>query len=87
MGKTDRNEQRSETLQAAWRAFDAGDVVAARRLASAVVTSPPSATVEAESRDLLRRTEVAWPVLLFGAFAAALMLGLILVAIARTALP
>jgi hypothetical protein len=87
MAKTDRNEQRSETLQAAWRALDAGDVVAARRLAAAVAVAPPSPTAEAEARDLLRRTDVAWPVLFFGAFAAVLLLALILLAIVRSAHP
>jgi len=87
MAKTDRSDQRSETLQAAWRALDAGDVVAARRLATTVVQAPPSVTVEAEAQDLLRRTDVAWPVLLFGAFAAVLMLALILLAVVRSAHP
>jgi hypothetical protein len=86
MAKTERN-QRSEPLQAAWRALDSGDVVAARRLAAAVVAEPPSPEVEAEARDLLRRTDVAWPVLIFGAFAAVLMLALILLAIVRSAHP
>jgi hypothetical protein len=81
MAKTDR----SETLQAAWRAYDAGDVVAARRLATAVAIAPPSPAAEAEARDLLRRTDVAWPVLLFGAFAGLLMLALILIAVVRSA--
>lgn len=87
MAKTDRSEQRSETLQAAWRALDAGDVVAARRLAKAVVLAPPSPTLEAEARDILRRTDIAWPVLLFGAFAGVLLVALILLAVARAAHP
>lgn len=87
MAKTDRSEQRSETLQAAWRAYDAGDVVAARRLAMAVSMAPPSPSVEADARDLLRRTGVAWPVLIFGGFAGLLMLALILVTVLRSAHP
>jgi hypothetical protein len=87
MAKTDRIEQRSELLQAAWRALDAGDVVAARRLAATVVLAPPSPAVEAEAKDLLQRTDVAWPVLLFGAFAAVLMLALILLVVIRSAHP
>jgi hypothetical protein len=86
MAKTERS-QRSEPLQAAWRALDAGDVAAARRLAVAVVLAPPSAAVEAEAQELLRRTNVAWPVLLFGAFAAVLLLALILLAVVRSAHP
>jgi hypothetical protein len=87
MAKTDRSEQRSELLQAAWRALDAGDVAAARRLAATVVLAPPSPAVEAEAKDLLRRTDVAWPVLIFGAFAAVLMLALILLVVIRSAHP
>jgi hypothetical protein len=87
MAKTDRSEQRSELLQAGWRALDAGDVVAARRLAATVVLAPPSPAVEAEAKDLLRRTDVAWPVLIFGAFAAVLMLALILLVVIRSAHP
>jgi len=87
MAKTDRSEQRSEALQAAWRALDAGDVVAARRLATAVALAPPSPQLEAEAKDLLRRTGVAWPVLLFGVFAVLLMVGLIVLTAVRTALP
>ena len=87
MAKTDRSEQRSEPLEAADRALDMGDVVAARRLAAAVAASPPSPKVEAEARDLLRRTDVAWPVLLFGVFAVLLITGLIVLTAARSALP
>jgi hypothetical protein len=87
MAKTERSEQRSELLQAAWRALDAGDVAAARRLAATVLLAPPSPGVEAEAKDLLRRTDVAWPVLLFGAFAAILMVALMLLAYVRTAHP
>jgi hypothetical protein len=88
MAKTDRSsEQHSNTLQAALRALDTGDVVAARRLAATVVADPPSPAAEAEARDLLRRTDVAWPVLLFGAFAGVLLLALILLAVVRSAHP
>ena len=87
MAKTERSEQRSEPLQAAWDAIGAGDVVAARRLAAAVALAPPSPAVEAEAKDLLRRTDVAWPVLAFGAFALVLVLALILLAVVRSAHP
>jgi hypothetical protein len=87
MAKTDRSEQRSETLQAAGRALDAGDVVAARRLAKAVALAPPSPTLEAEAQDILRRTDIPWRVLLFGAFAGVLLVALILLAVARAAHP
>jgi hypothetical protein len=86
MAKTERT-QRSEPLQAAWRALDAGDVAAARRLAAAVVLNPPSPGVQAEAEELLQRTAVAWPVLLFGAFAAGLLLALVVLAMVRGAHP
>ena len=85
MAKTDRSEQRSEPLQAAWRALDTGDVVAARRLAEAVALAPPSPAVAAEAQNLLRRTDVAWPVLIFGAGALVIALALILLAVIRSA--
>ncbi len=86
MAKSERS-QRSEALQAAWRALDAGDVMAARRLAATVLLESPSSELEAEARDLLRRTDVAWPVLLYGVFAAVLMFALILLAVVRNAQP
>jgi hypothetical protein len=88
MAKTDRgSDQHSNTLQAALRALDAGDVVAARRLAATVVADPTSPAAAAEAQDLLRRTDVAWPVLLFGAFAGVLLLAFILLAVVRSAHP
>jgi hypothetical protein len=84
MAKTER-PQRSEPLQAAWRALDAGDVAAARRLAGAVVLNPPSPAVQTEAQELLQRTAVPWSVLLFGAFAAVLLLLLVLLAMFRSA--
>jgi hypothetical protein len=88
MAKTERSsDQHSNALQAALRALDAGDVVAARRLATAVVADPPSPAAGAEAKDLLRRTDIAWPVLLFGAFAGVLLLAFILLAVVRSAHP
>jgi hypothetical protein len=88
MGKTERSsDARGDTLQAALRALDTGDVVAARRLAAAVLLDPPSPAAEAQARDLLQRTDIAWPVLLFGAFAGVLLLALILLAVVRSAHP
>jgi|GEM_PF-361469 len=85
MAKTERSEQRSEPLQAAWRALDAGDVVAARRLAEAALLAPPSPAAAAQARDVLKRTEVAWPVLGYGAFALVLLLVLVLLTVVRSA--
>jgi hypothetical protein len=87
MAKAERSEQRSDPLQAAWRALDAGDVVAARRLAAAVAAAPPSPAVAAEARDLLHRTEVDWRVLRYGVLAAVLILALIVLALVRNGHP
>jgi hypothetical protein len=84
MAKTDRSEHRSEPLRAAWRALEDGDVVAARRLATGVELSHPSPEAEAEAKDVVWRTDVAWPVLLFGVFAAILILGLVVLAAVRS---
>lgn len=87
MAKAERNEQRSDPLQAAWAALDTGDVVAARRLAAAALADRPSPTVEADAREILRKTDVAWPVLIYGAVAAALILILVLYAVLHTPHP
>jgi hypothetical protein len=87
MAKAERTEQRSDPLQTAWHALDTGDVVAARRLAAAVLAAAPSSTAEAEAREILRKTGIAWPVLLYGAAAAVLILILVAYAVYRTAHP
>ncbi|HXX30955.1 MAG TPA: hypothetical protein VEJ89_09585 [Myxococcaceae bacterium] len=83
MAKAERRGERDETLRAGWQALDAGDVVAARRLGNAVLASRPPVEVAADARDLVERTDVAWPVLGYGVFAAALLLTLVLLAVLR----
>ena len=87
MAKADRSEQRSDPLQTVRHALETGDVVAARRLAAAVLAAPPSPSAEADAREILRQTGIAWPVLLYGAAAAVLILVLIAYAVYRTAHP
>ncbi len=70
-------------LQDAWKRFEAGDQVGARRAAQAVLAGTPSDTERAEARDLLDRTRPpvwAWPYVAGAAVMLALMLAL---AIAR----
>jgi hypothetical protein len=87
MAKAERSEQRGDPLQAARRAADAGDMVAARRLAAGVAATPPSPEAAAEAREVLKRTDVDWPVLRYGVLAAVLILALILLALVRSGHP
>jgi hypothetical protein len=87
MARAERGEQRTDPLQAANRALEAGDVAAARRLAAAVLAAPPTEEAAAEAREMLERTDVAWPVLAFGALAAVLLVALILLALLRSGHP
>ena len=80
MPKAERRGDGAGPLQAARQALEAGDVVAARRLALAVAAEPPSPEVAAEARDLIDRTGINWRVLGYGLFAAVLIVCLILLA-------
>ncbi len=77
----------AEALRRAQQALTMGDVVAARRLAEKALTTQPRDKEAAEARDLLARTDVAWPLLAYGAVAALCFLLLILVAVLRSAHP
>ena len=76
----------NEGMKLAWKLFDAGDKLAARRLAERTLkaTRSPASSKEAEeARDLLDRTEpppLFWMLL---AMSVALIAGLILLAVAR----
>jgi hypothetical protein len=65
----------------------AGDVVAARRLAGKALAANPREKEADEARDILARTDVAWPLLVYGAVAAVCFLLLVLVAVIRSAHP
>jgi len=77
----------AEALRRAKQALTAGDVVAARRLARSALAANPSEPEAAEAQDLLSRTDVAWPLLVYGAVAAICFLLLVLVAVLRSGLP
>ena len=68
----------------AQQALTSGDVVAARRLARKALDSNPREKEAAEARDILARTDVAWPLLVYGAVAALCFLALVLVAVLRS---
>ena len=74
----------AEALRRAQQALTAGDVVAARRLARSALAANPRETEAAEARDILSRTDVAWPLLVYGAVAAVCFLLLVLVAVLRS---
>ena len=81
------DSETAETLRRAQQALTAGDVVAARRLAGKALASNPREKEVAEARDILARTGVAWPLLVYGAVAALCFLLLVLVALLRSARP
>jgi len=76
-----------EALRRARQALTAGNAVAARRLARHALASNPREPDAAEARELLRRADVAWPLLVYGAVAAVCFLLLVLLAIVRSAHP
>jgi hypothetical protein len=73
-----------EALRRAQQALTAGDVVVARRLARKALESDPREKEALEARDILARTDVAWPLLVYGAVAAVCFLALVLVAVLRS---
>ena len=74
----------AEALRRAQQALTAGDVVAARRLARKALDANPREKEAVEARDILARTDVAWPLLVYGAVAALCFLALVLVAVLRS---
>jgi hypothetical protein len=77
----------AEALRRAQQALTVGDVLAARRLAQKALATNPRDKEAAEARDLLARTDVAWPLLAYGAVAALCFLLLVVVALLRSAQP
>ena len=74
----------AEALRRAQQAVTAGDVVTARRLAAKALDTHPRETEAAEARDILARTDVAWPLVAYGAVAAVCVLLRVLVAVLRS---
>ena len=71
-------------VERAWRLFDAGDKLLARREAKAILGDAPSAAEAEQARELLARTETPRIAFIAAAAAASLIVLLILLAIART---
>lgn len=74
----------AEALRRAQQALTTGDVVTARRLARTVLDASPREKDAAEAQDILSRTDVAWPLVAYGAVAALCFLLLVLVAVLRS---
>jgi len=68
----------------AWSLWDGGDKVAAKRAAQRVLQDAPSPDAAAEANDLLARLGTPWQAYAYGLFAAAVICGLILIAVFRT---
>ena len=77
----------AESLRRAQQALTAGDVVAARRLARKALEANPREKDAVEARDILARTDVAWPLVAYGAVAALCFLLLVVVAVLRSGTP
>jgi hypothetical protein len=74
----------SARMERAWRLFDEGDKLLARREAKAILGDSSSGPDAEEARELLERTQIPRVALIAAGAAAALVLLLILLAIART---
>jgi hypothetical protein len=74
----------SPRMERAWRLFEEGDKLLARREAKAILGDSPGAADAEQARELLSRTEIPRVALIAAAAAATLILLLILLAIART---
>ncbi|MBX5483963.1 MAG: hypothetical protein IRZ16_19235 [Myxococcaceae bacterium] len=74
----------SGRMKRAFELFDRGDKVLARREAKAILADHPTEAEATEAKELLTRMQVPKEAFIFAALAAVFILGLILIAIART---
>jgi hypothetical protein len=68
-------------MDEAWRKYDLGDVVTARRLAKQVLAGSPSADIAGQANDLLQRTRTPVEAFYFAALAAVLIAVMVVLAI------
>jgi hypothetical protein len=71
-------------MERAWRLFEDGDQLMARREAKEILADSPNGPDAEQARELLSRTEIPRVALIAAGVAAGLILLLILLAIART---
>jgi hypothetical protein len=74
----------SPQMKHAWRRYESGDVVVARREAKKVLEAPSAPGDPGQARDLLERTGVSKSALYYALLAATLILVLILLAVVRS---
>lgn len=74
----------SPQMKHAWRRYESGDVVVARREAKKVLEAPSAPGDAPQARDLLERTGVSKSALYYALLAATLILVLILIAWLRS---
>jgi hypothetical protein len=73
-----------ESIRLARAAVEAGDILAARRLAQRALASHPTDSVASQSRALLQQSDIPWDLLRFGVAAAVCFIALVLVALLRS---
>lgn len=71
-------------IDAAWKLYDAGDVVAARREAQRILADPPAEAEADAARDLLKRAGFPREGLILAAIVATMIVLFILLGIARS---
>jgi hypothetical protein len=77
-GATSTKAAISPRMKQAWRHYESGDVVVARREAKEILSASPSALDAAQAEDLLERTGVS-KIALYYALGAALVISLLIV--------
>ena len=76
-------EKITPAMQGAWRSFDNGDTVAARREAKKVLASPTSEADAEQARELLARTRVPGLAFIIAGVVVFLASMLVLIALTR----
>ena len=74
----------SPQMKHAWKRYESGDVVVARREAEKVLEAPSAPGDAAQARDLIDRTKVSKTALYYSLLAATLILLLIVLALIRS---
>jgi hypothetical protein len=84
MGKGGQKVASGPEMKAAWKLYDAGDKVAARREAQGVLRDSPPDAEKQQAADLLERTGFPKMGYVLAAVSAALILAMVVLALTRT---
>ncbi len=76
-------EKISPAMQGAWRFFDSGDTVGARREAKKILASPPTDADADQARELLARTRIPGLAFIIAGVVVFLATMLVLIALTR----